>query len=254
MTDKQYRLLLLLNQIDKICRDNGICYSLHGGTLLGSIREKGFISWDNDADISFTRNEYNKFNKIAEKLEDYILIDKCIGGPILFYKKNEEEYATIDIFIYDYISEKKIEKKIKIYLTIILQAMLKDNRTIRLLNYGNHNVIEKSVYLLFYHMGKLINKNKKKILLNDIIKNRYCGNRKYIYKSNDTAKYLKEIIPYYYMNNYIDVNFANKTLMISSYYDKILSNKYGSDYLIEKYDKQKYEQHEKFIDIVLKQK
>jgi len=63
MTDLQSQLLHLLQAIDKICRDNDIDYYLTGGTLIGAIRHKGFIPWDDDADIIMTRDNWNRFHK-----------------------------------------------------------------------------------------------------------------------------------------------------------------------------------------------
>ena len=50
--------LEILIDIDRVCRDNGINYSLCGDTLLGEIRHKGLIPWDDDVDICLQRDDY----------------------------------------------------------------------------------------------------------------------------------------------------------------------------------------------------
>ncbi|MCQ2533876.1 MAG: LicD family protein [Clostridia bacterium] len=57
----------IIRYIDKLCRDNNIKYSLAYGTLLGAIRHKGFIPWDDDMDIMMERVDYNKFLDIMKK-------------------------------------------------------------------------------------------------------------------------------------------------------------------------------------------
>lgn len=60
-------MLEILCEIHRICIENNIRYWLYAGTLLGSIRHKGFIPWDDDCDIAMMRDDYEKFLRIAQQ-------------------------------------------------------------------------------------------------------------------------------------------------------------------------------------------
>lgn len=60
-------LLPILEYIDKVCKDNNLRYSLAFGTLIGAIRHKGFIPWDDDIDIVMPRTDFDKLIEILEK-------------------------------------------------------------------------------------------------------------------------------------------------------------------------------------------
>lgn len=57
----------MLKDVVKVCEQYGITYYLSSGTLLGAIRHKGFIPWDDDIDIEIPVNDYRRFLEIAQK-------------------------------------------------------------------------------------------------------------------------------------------------------------------------------------------
>lgn len=58
--------LELVNKFVQVCSQYGLKYFITGGTLLGAVRHKGFIPWDNDIDILMPRKDYNKLQEIGE--------------------------------------------------------------------------------------------------------------------------------------------------------------------------------------------
>ena len=61
----QMKMFDMLVYIDKICQDNDIKYCLSGGTLLGAVRHKGFIPWDDDLDIVFLKKDLDRLHSIC---------------------------------------------------------------------------------------------------------------------------------------------------------------------------------------------
>ena len=72
LTDEEKRALQLkelevLKELRRLCDKHGLRYYLTAGTLLGAVRHKGFIPWDDDVDIVMPRRDYNRLKKIARR-------------------------------------------------------------------------------------------------------------------------------------------------------------------------------------------
>ena len=57
----------LLSELDRVCKKYNIKYYAAFGTLLGAIRDKGFIPWDDDIDVWLLRDEYERLKQVAPK-------------------------------------------------------------------------------------------------------------------------------------------------------------------------------------------
>ena len=76
--DIQHELLCMLERIDAAFAESGLRYTLDGGTLLGAVRHRGFIPWDDDVDLLMPRPDFNRFCEHPEWApEGY---DVCVPG------------------------------------------------------------------------------------------------------------------------------------------------------------------------------
>ena len=128
--DVQLVLLEMLKDIDALCKKHNIRYWLTGGSALGAVRHKGFIPWDDDADIGMLREDYEKFQRVVHELGD-AYITQCIEthreynvlvppmkvrkkgtycveyNALLKNKCRDSDGLFIDIFVLDHVSENK---------------------------------------------------------------------------------------------------------------------------------------------------
>lgn len=83
--DEAKRIMLeILIQFDLFCKKNSLNYTLSDGTLLGAVRHKGFIPWDDDIDVTMPRNDFDKFQRLY-KSEKYKIITAEDGSRFPFF-------------------------------------------------------------------------------------------------------------------------------------------------------------------------
>ncbi|MBQ2972453.1 MAG: LicD family protein [Ruminococcus sp.] len=151
--------LELLREVDRICRRNNIQYFLSGGTMLGAVRHKGFIPWDDDIDIAMLREDYEKFKEvcITELSKKYqyqsftnkdgyhYFFDKITIKDTYFSTKYSDKFdmlkgISMDIFVFDKTSDNKFFQKLH-FKTLMALRLITNVRWI------NHPRKDKS-YLL----------------------------------------------------------------------------------------------------------
>lgn len=129
----QLKMLAILETVDAICLKHNLDYWLEGGTLLGAVRHKGFIPWDDDLDISMPRASYEKFLRIApSEIPESMWLQTPETDPGYFnlsvplkirdkdsllielHEDGSEPYQQgifIDVFVYDGMSADPIQRK-----------------------------------------------------------------------------------------------------------------------------------------------
>lgn len=79
--------LEILKAVDRLCRRHHIDYRIDSGTLLGAVRHRGFVPWDDDADLCFRREDFERFRKVAGELPEtmkLLMPDEFRGGSVFY--------------------------------------------------------------------------------------------------------------------------------------------------------------------------
>ena len=238
--NKEIKIILLdlLKKFDIICRQNNLKYSLCGGTLLGAVRHKGFIPWDDDVDVFMKRDEYLKFCKVVRRYQKQFhikLLNYSNSGYYATFAKiidtrtcaientrNEKIGVWIDLHVIDYVNTKNIND---------FAEMIKWIKEIRA--FGSSSYIDRfnltpkgRRFSLKRKINRLI---KKPILKRKIEGFLYdnSGNNEVSFSFPDKVSFWCDI-PNLDFDSLIELEFEGVKLFCIRKYDSYLSAKYGN--------------------------
>lgn len=244
----QLTQLEILKEVKRICDENGIQYWLTYGTLLGAVRHKGFIPWDDDLDIGMLRKDYERFIRIArEKMNcNYFLqtweTDKGYPFPFAKVRKRDTVYIEarvkdskamngifIDIFPYDkYGSNQWQGFRLKVIKTMMF-AKCGVKSWIEL---DRFNIKRYLAQLPIRFLSFFFSQNK---LIHDynIVATKYNekDNCSFYFSQGFDHYKTTSLIPWKILQNFIEIPFEDESFKVPEKYDDFLRINYG-DYTI----------------------
>lgn len=232
----QLHILNILSAVDIVCKNHNIQYYIVDGTMLGAIRHKGFIPWDDDIDIGMPRKDYDLFMKNAKEWlpAPYELVCGENNGnyPLPFAKVQDSDTTLIerdsflfmggvyiDIFPLDGVPKSKFRQKLHmrryLYCKKILYFMSRDPYKH---GKGFSSWFTKQIHNTFTisQVQRLVKNVQKKY---DYEKHEYCIN----YDDG-----IKSIMPKRILGKPTPVVFEERTFMGVEHYDEYLTKIYGN--------------------------
>lgn len=237
----------ILTNFHDFCMKHELKYSLGAGTMIGAVRHKGFIPWDDDIDIFMERKYYDRFIELVKggkkmrnedlrvmypEMENYLNpFIKIVNVSTRAYEHNrKEKYLTgiwIDIFPIDFCGDTQ-EEAMK-----MVEHMRKN--VIRLTRMNMHyteknlkNFFKNAYLFVFRHLGKDYLTYKNNLLKYELPETgKFAGPIIWAYPK---GKGMCDIYPMECFDGYINVKFEGKEFMMFSHYDEMLTMRYG-DYM-----------------------
>lgn len=97
-------LFEMLAKFDAVCRKHHLTYFMIYGSLIGAVRHKGFIPWDDDLDVAMPREDYEKFIQLSDEFSDPLFLQTPYTDKNYFYTpariRNSNTTAVVETFKY----------------------------------------------------------------------------------------------------------------------------------------------------------
>ena len=242
--------LRILKEIDRICRSHGIRYFADSGTLLGAVRHKGFIPWDDDADVAFTRENYEAFARVVrDELPEGMefLEPSQIGDGKVFFdftprilylnsRTHEDSremafyggklnHLYVDIFIQDELPEGKLQAAWTRLKNTMIYGLAMGHRF--RLDFSKYSPLQKCVVAVLSAAGRLLPMPVICRMERRAALRHNTGESRLRYYSNYQPDYLYVTLKKEWNEETVDLDFEDMKLMAPKNWHQVLTCIYG---------------------------
>ena len=242
----------ILREIDMICRRHHIKYYGWFGTLLGAVRHKGFIPWDDDMDLAMLREDYERFRhyiktelpqgwEVSEHKPSMISVFNtgriCLNQEFLDRYHGCPFKTGVDIFCLDFVPENKDEKELYLSLFWIVCVLCLNwdlpEEDEQWKDKSKWEYLREIAEFSGYHFEQQYSVKEQLYFLGDRIAAMYWDAG---YDSVTNAAWMYEHRHYHIskacFDEVIEVPFENTTIPVLKNYDQVCRLTYGNDYMI----------------------
>ena len=219
-------LLCQLRDIVAICDRHGIEYNMMCGSLLGAVRHKGFIPWDDDIDLLITRENFEKLRRIYPEECDkrFELTYLNTWTPRVMNRDPEKAAAFTDFFILDSVPPAGWKRKVWYLKLHILQGMMKKN-----VDYSRFNLKNKIMLFGTHILGLPFSTEWKARMYEKISTQNPPSDE--VCMSNGAFGLGQHIWNPEQFKEKITVKFEDVDVLIPAKYDEVLTVLFGPDYM-----------------------